>query len=275
MKTKLVVLAIAAVSTLGALFWSGVYDISATDQHLAPTYWLLDVGMRRAVILRAKRIAVPPLDNAEQIARGAAQFRQHCVQCHGAPGVAPESFALGMTPVPANLAYTARAWQPAELFWTIKQGIKMTGMPAWAFRMDDDEIWAIVAFLRVLPTLSPEAYRPLAETAAATQRAPRDPASAGAARVPDAGRGKSAIHQYACVTCHAIPGIVGSNAPVGPPLAGIGTRALIAGVLPNTGDAMIQWLRSPQSIRPQGAMPNLGVTEQDAADMAAYLATLK
>ena len=77
------------------------------------------------------------------------------------------------------------------------------------------------------------------------------------------------------MTCHAIPGIVGSNAPVGPPLAGIGTRALIAGVLPNTGDAMIRWLRSPQSIRPQGAMPNLGVTEQDAADMAAYLATLK
>ena len=92
---------------------------------------------------------------------------------------------------------------------------------------------------------------------------------------PDAERGKTAIHQYACVTCHAIPGIVGSNAPVGPPLAGIGTRAVIAGVLPNTGDAMIRWLRSPQSIRPQGAMPNLGVTEQDAADIAAYLATLK
>ena len=65
------------------------------------------------------------------------------------------------------------------------------------------------------------------------------------------------------------------NAPVGPPLAGIGTRAFIAGVLPNTPDTMIQWLRSPQSISPQNVMPNLGVTEQDAADIAAYLVTLK
>lgn len=275
MKTKLVVLATAAASTLGALFWYGAYDTSATDQHLAPTYWLLDMGMRRAVVQRAKRIAVPPLDDAGQIDRGAALFRQHCVQCHGAPGVAPEPFALGMTPVPANLAHTARAWRPAELFWTIKQGIKMTGMPAWAFRMDDGEIWAIAAFMRVLPALSPEAYRQLAEAAAASQQAPRNAVPAGTARIADADRGKTAIHQYACVTCHTIPGIVGSNAPVGPPLAGIGTRAFIAGVLPNTGDAMIQFLRSPQSIKPQGAMPNLGVTEQDAADIAAYLAMLK
>jgi mono/diheme cytochrome c family protein len=274
MKTKLVALAAAAASTLGALFWYGAYDISATDQHLAPTYWLLDMGMRRAVAQRAKRIAVPPLDDAVQIARGAVHFRELCVQCHGAPGVAPEPFALGMTPVPANLAHTARTWRPAELFWTIKQGIKMTGMPAWAFRMDDDEIWAIVAFLRVMPTLSPEAYRGVAEMVAAKQ-APRGAVSAGAARVPDAERGRTAIQQYACVTCHAIPGIVGSSAPVGPPLAGIGTRAFIAGVLPNAGDAMIRWLRSPQSIKPQGAMPNLGVTEEHAADIAAYLATLK
>lgn len=58
-------------------------------------------------------------------------------------------------------------------------------------------------------------------------------------------------------------------------MTGIGTRPFIAGVLPNTPDTMIQWLRSPQSISPQNAMPNLGVTEQDAADIAAYLVTLK
>ncbi len=75
MKTKLAVLATAAVTTLGALFWFGVYDISATEQHLAPTYWLLDQGMRRAVIQRAKRIQVPPLDDAAKIARGAGRYR--------------------------------------------------------------------------------------------------------------------------------------------------------------------------------------------------------
>ena len=114
------------------------------------------------------------------------------MQCHGAPGIAPEPFALGMTPVPANLAYTARTWRPAELFWTIKQGIKMTGMPAWAFRMDDDEIWAIVAFLRVMPALSPEAYRRLAEHAATKQQAPRDAVrSRSCTRTPNAGRRRS------------------------------------------------------------------------------------
>lgn len=274
MKKKLAMLATAAAAVFAALFWFGVYDISATDQHLAPTYWLLDTGMRRSVVQRAKWIEVPPLDDAGEIVRGAARYRELCVQCHGAPGVAPEAFALGLTPTPANLAHTARVWRPAELFWTIKQGIKMTGMPAWRFRMNDEEIWATVAFLRVMPALTPVEYRRMSEQSAATSQE-ADRAAVALARTPDAERGKTAIHQYACVTCHAIPGIVGSNAPVGPPLAGIGTRPFIAGVLPNTPDTMIQWLRSPQSISPQNAMPNLGVTEQDAADIAAYLVTLK
>lgn len=164
-----------------------VYDISATDQHLAPTYWLLDTGMRRSVVQRAKRIEVPPLDDAGQIARGAARYRDLCVQWHGAPGVAPEAFALGLTPTPANLARTARAWRPAELFWTIKQGIKMTGMPAWRFRMDYEEIWAIVAFLRVMPALTPEEYRRISEQSAATSQE-ADRAAVALARTPDAER---------------------------------------------------------------------------------------
>lgn len=275
MKTKLAALALAAIAAAAGLLWFGAYDVSATNQHLAPTYWLLDTALRRSVVQRAKRIEVPPLDDARQIARGAARFRQHCAQCHGAPGVAPEAFALGLTPAAANLAHTARVWRPAELFWTIRNGVKMTGMPAWAFRMDDDEIWSIVAFLRVMPELSPEQYGRVAERAAATPRDANDRARAAVARPPDAERGKTAIHQYACVTCHAIPGIVGSSAPVGPPLEGIGKRAYIAGVLTNTPEAMIRWLRSPQSISPHNAMPDLGVSAQDAADIAAYLATLR
>jgi cytochrome c2 len=92
---------------------------------------------------------------------------------------------------------------------------------------------------------------------------------------PDAARGRKAIHQYACVTCHAIPGIVGPNAPVGPPLAAIGTRGFIAGVLPNTPQNMVRWLRHPQAVNPRSAMPDLGVTERDAHDIAAYLSTLR
>lgn len=273
MKTAIAALAVLALAAGATAFYAGLYDISATDQHLAPTYRLLDFAMQRSVKQRADDIAVPPLDDAAKIALGARHFRTHCVQCHGAPGVAPEPFAMGMTPAPANLVHGSRAWQPAELFWITREGIKMTGMPAWKYRLDDDGIWAVVAFIGVLPTLSPERYR--AEFA----RAGGDDATAARASVParegDAGRGEFAINQYLCVTCHRIPGIVGPNAPVGPPLAGIGTRAFIAGVLPNTRETMIAWLRSPRSFRPQGAMPNLGVTEQDAADIAAYLATLR
>lgn len=262
----------SGVAALGAaLFWFGAYDISATDQHLAPTYWLLEAGMRRAVLQRAKRIEVPPLDDAAMIAEGAAHFRVSCAQCHGAPGVAPEPFALGMLPVPTNLAYTARAWRPAEMFWTIREGIKMTGMPAWRYRLDERETWTVVAFLNAMPVLSPERYRELTAVAPSTASARR---TQPAPQVPDADRGRKAIHQYACVTCHEIPGIVGSNAPVGPPLRGVARRTFLAGVLPNSGDAMIRWLVSPQKISPGSAMPDLGVTEHDAADIAAYLATL-
>jgi cytochrome c2 len=90
-----------------------------------------------------------------------------------------------------------------------------------------------------------------------------------------AARGAQAINQYACVTCHEIPGIVGANAPVGPPLAGVASRLMLGGVLPNSPENMVQWLRAPQKFAPRTAMPDLGVTERDARDIAAYLATLR
>jgi mono/diheme cytochrome c family protein len=262
------VFVLLAVGAGAALFYAGVYDISATDQHLAPTYWLLDNGMRRSVKQRAAEITPPDLGEPGQLGRGLALYREHCVQCHGAPGVAPASFALGMTPMPANLAYTAREWPPAEVFWVVKEGIKMTGMPAWRYRMSDQDIWAIVAVMRELPKLSPQEYRSRKVEKAAT-------AVPSALLPADAQRGTKAIHQYGCVTCHQIPGIVGANAPVGPPLKNIATRGFIAGVLPNTPENMVRWLRHPQAVSPQTAMPDLGVGEQDAQDIAAYLLTLK
>jgi cytochrome c1 len=173
-----------------------------------------------------------------------------------------------MTPAPSNLAYTAREWAPAEIFWVVKEGLKMTGMPAWKYRMVDQDLWAVVSFMRELPKLSPEAYR--AKTAG--REAAAEPAIASA---PDAARGRRALYQYACATCHSIPGIVGANAPVGPPLTQIGTRGFIAGVLPNTPQNMVRWLRHPQAVSPKSAMPDLGVTEHDARDIAAYLSTLR
>lgn len=267
MKLLAVLLALL-IAAAGAVFYGGIYDISATSQHFATTYWVLDTAMRRSVRSRAAAIAVPDLRQPGQVERGLGLFRQHCVQCHGAPGVAPEPFALGMAPAPANLAHTAREWPPTELYWVVKEGIKMTGMPAWKYRMADEDIWAVVAFLQELPRLSPEQYRARKSVAEGASQPP-------VSRDPDVQRGRKAIHQYACVTCHAIPGIAGANAPVGPPLAAIATRGFIAGVLPNTPENLVRWLRHPQAVNPRSAMPDLGVTERDARDIAAYLATLR
>ena len=272
---KKLLLALGALIVIGAVaaatvIYGGLYDISAVDQHLAPTYRILDTSMRRSIARRAADLVVPPLDGTATMERGLALYGAHCVQCHGAPGVAPEPFALGLTPVPANLAHTARAWPAADIYWAVRNGIKMTGMPAWQFRLDDDDLWAVVAFVETLPELSPQDYR-----ARAANAPPHRHEEMPLRERPDAERGKTAMQQYACVTCHRIPGLVGPNAPVGPPLDGIGSRTYIAGVLRNEPGNMVRWLRSPQEVDPLSAMPDLGVGEQDARDIAAYLATLK
>jgi cytochrome c len=91
----------------------------------------------------------------------------------------------------------------------------------------------------------------------------------------DPGRGRVAIRQYGCASCHTIPGIRGANALVGPPLGQIASRVYIAGVLPNTPENMMRWIRSPQMVDPLTAMPNVGLTEAAARDIASYLYTLK
>jgi cytochrome c len=88
-------------------------------------------------------------------------------------------------------------------------------------------------------------------------------------------RGQLALRSYGCHTCHAVPGIPGAQAMVGPPLEAWAERRYIAGSLPNEPVHLIEWIRFPQSIEPGTAMPDLGVTEQDARDMAAYLYTLR
>ena len=271
MPTLLIVLAaiLGAVAAAAGVIFAGFYDVAAARQQLAPTYMVVDTALRESVKHHARGIRVPPLDAPLLAERGLAHYNEHCVRCHGAPGVAPEPFALGMVPVPPMLAHTARVWKPEELYWAVRYGIRMTGMPAWEFRLSDDDIWSVIAFLRVLPTMTPAEYAKRAKLAKHEHAAPPSPREASAER------GRLAISQYACLTCHHVPGIVGPDAPVGPPLDGIATRAYIAGVLPNTPDNMIRWLRDPPSVNPRTAMPDLGISERDARDMAAYLYTLR
>ena len=91
----------------------------------------------------------------------------------------------------------------------------------------------------------------------------------------DPDRGAALIGKFGCGACHTIPGIDRADGLVGPPLNHMGNRVYLAGVLRNTPDNMITWLRDPQSIVPNNAMPDVGLDEQQARDVAAYLSTLQ
>jgi cytochrome c2 len=91
----------------------------------------------------------------------------------------------------------------------------------------------------------------------------------------DAHRGAAAIERYGCGSCHIIPGVSGAFGQAGPPLSGIGNRIYIAGVLQNTPQNMVRWIKNPKEVDDKTVMPNLGVTPRDATDIAGYLYTLR
>ncbi len=99
---------------------------------------------------------------------------------------------------------------------------------------------------------------------------PEAPAPLGA----DPQRGRIALAQHACVACHTIPGVTGSQVHVGPPLAGLSKRKFIAGKVANAPENLVRWIRDPHTFAPGSAMPDMNVGERDARDMAAYLLTM-
>lgn len=272
---KTAVATLLAAAALGAaggyvVFKSGWYNIGATAQHLQPVHDILEQGMRESVEYRSRDIAVPAgLVAPQRIAAGAVVYRDKCAQCHGAPGFAQSDHGQAMQPVPGPLVDAARRWKPAELYWITRNGIKMSGMPAWEFHLADHELWAVVAFMQHMPTLTPQAYRDIMAIGTAHMTTPAVTPSYS----PDARRGRIALTQYACQSCHIIPGVTGPRVYVGRSLDGLADRKFIAGTLPNTQDNLVRWIRDPKGVDPHTPMPVLGVTERDARDMTAYLLT--
>ncbi|MGK5078403.1 c-type cytochrome [Janthinobacterium sp. HLX7-2] len=273
-------LACGAAGALGGwvVLKSGWYNIGATRQHWQPIYSVLEQGMHASVRTHASEVRVPaPLAVGAaraQLVAGAGLYRQHCAQCHGAPGVAQQTIGQSMQPVPGPLVDAAKRWRTNELYWITRHGIKMSGMPAWGHHLDEAQLWAVVAFLGQLPTVSTRDYVQLSNAAAPLSdkiQATQGRAFSAASSIE---RGKLALTQFACQACHMIPGITGSQVYVGPPLDKLAQRRYLAGRLPNTGAHLQQWIRDPQAVKPHTAMPNLGVGAGDARDMAAYLLSL-
>ncbi|WP_432378345.1 c-type cytochrome [Duganella sp. P38] len=267
---------LAVLAVLGAaggllVMHGGFYNTGATQSHFQWVHSVLEIALERSVRYHARDIVAPSAltgvkPDSPLALRGAALYRDNCVVCHGAPGVAQGDIGKSMQPIPGPLSDAARRWQTPELYWITRHGVKMSGMPAWQYRLADEDIWAVVAFLTVLPVLSPPAYSAMAEQAGHPQRAAR-----AAHTQPDTERGRLALTQYACNACHQIEGVTGPATMVGPPLRDLAKRQYIGGHLPNNAANLARWIQDPQRYQPQSAMPAMGVSESDARDIAAYL----
>lgn len=159
------VLAIAAL-TLGVMAvggflfaWSGIYNIGASDGHWPAVRWFLTFSMRNSVETHSIGIDAPALDDTKLVLQGAGHYQGACAPCHGAPGVERDRVAEQMLPEPPFLPDHVTDWETDELFWIVKNGLKYTGMPAWAAQGRDDEVWAVVAFLLRLPNMEAGEYQ--------------------------------------------------------------------------------------------------------------------
>jgi mono/diheme cytochrome c family protein len=154
-------LAILIAIAAGVYFLGGFYSVAGTQEDPALVKWAL-VNVRTASINRHATDASPiPLDNPANIQAGARAFQTRgCWSCHGGPGVEWAKFSEGLHPDPPDLKDVVNDRRPNELFWVIKNGINMTGMPSFGkIEVPDQEIWTIVAFLKKLPNVSDADYK--------------------------------------------------------------------------------------------------------------------
>jgi len=143
---------------------SGIYDVAATYPDSAPVAWVLSNTMDHSVERHARGIKVPALDDPAMIQAGLRRYKENCVMCHGAPGVRVGEVGRGLNPKPPRLTETAGDWKRNELFWITKHGIRMSGMPAWGVTNSDNDIWAIIAFVQKLPSMTPSEYQTFGRT---------------------------------------------------------------------------------------------------------------
>jgi mono/diheme cytochrome c family protein len=158
-------MAIVVVALYGLYLISGDYNVAATDPHTRPVAWLLTTIRDRSVGRHAANVKVPNLDDPGLVRAGLNDFEAMCTQCHTRPGGTPSAVAEGLNPPPPNLAESAAHMSAAELFWVTKNGVKMTGMPAWGASHEEAQLWPVVAFLQLLPDLNATGYAELLEEA--------------------------------------------------------------------------------------------------------------
>ena len=160
-----VVFLIVIAAFAGIFIYAGVYSIGADAPHSRVVYGLLQELRERAIARGSRRIVVPSdLNNPKRIAAGAGLYQEMCTGCHLGPGLERSELSQGLYPAAPELA-RGDDLSPAEQFWTIKHGVKLTAMPAWGKTHSDELIWDMVAFIRQLPKMSPEQYKAVVASA--------------------------------------------------------------------------------------------------------------
>ncbi len=154
-------IAIAAVIAGAIYAFGGFYNVSALKPDNKAFAWVLTRIREASIGKRTPRTAPVALNDPAVIQAGARAFaKSGCVACHGAPGADWAKFSEGMRPDPADLTEIAKTRSAGEIFWVVKNGINMTGMPSFArIKVGDGEIWSIAAFVKALPGVTPENYK--------------------------------------------------------------------------------------------------------------------
>lgn len=169
---KVIGILIALVIVGGAIYvYAGAYNVGADAAHTKPVGWFLSTVSDRSVAMHAKDIQPPAnLSDEKMILEGAGHYSEMCTGCHLAPGIGDNAMRRGLNPQPPNLALPSDL-SPGEMFWVIKHGVKMTGMPAWGKTHSDQEVWAITAFVQRLPTMTPVTYQDIVAKARSDETA--------------------------------------------------------------------------------------------------------
>jgi mono/diheme cytochrome c family protein len=161
---KTIILSAVFGLIIGALvIWFGAYNVAANDRHFSSTETFLEFVRNRSISVRSEDIQIPELENNEVIKKGAQFYAEMCTGCHLAPGMEQTELNAGLYPQPPVFSQSDYKNNPAAQFWVIKNGLKMTGMPAWSPSHTDEQIWTMVAFINQLKLMSPEQYEMLAQ----------------------------------------------------------------------------------------------------------------
>lgn len=160
---KRVILTLLGLFALGMAYaWSGLFNVAASSGHWAISDWFLHWVMRNSVQTRAAFSAPRDAKDDSGLVSAAGYYASSCASCHGAPGVRPLPLMQAATPPAPDLSKNAKEWTDRQLFWILEHGVKFSGMPAWAAKDRPDEVKRMVAFVRLLPTMTPQQYRVLA-----------------------------------------------------------------------------------------------------------------